>query len=84
MRPIEFEECNVIFGASQPEFQALPAFKDNSHPQGTTVVHCWKLSPEEIAKISVTGELWVSVLTFGNPLQPIYLTINKEDVIRHE
>ena len=31
----------------------------------------WMLSWRERIKISFTGKLWISMLTFNNPLQPI-------------
>lgn len=81
MKPKNFKECNIVFGASQPEYQPLPALKDDNNPQGTTVVHCWELSEEELLKLIDTRELWVSVLTFNKPIQPIYITVEKSDVI---
>ena len=67
MRPIEFKESNVIFAKDQPEYQPLPVYKG----EDGLVVSCWKLSWRERAKILFTGKLWLNILTFNKPLQPI-------------
>jgi hypothetical protein len=72
MTPVEFKEQNCTYAKDQPEYIPLPAFRDD---QGR-VISCWKLTPEEIAKISETGIIWVSLLTFNQPLQPIRLDVD--------
>lgn len=79
MKPIEFPEVNVTFAKDQPEYQPLPAFKDPG-PEGA-VISCWKLSFKERIKILFTGELWVSLWTFHQPLTPSLFTTNKSDVL---
>jgi hypothetical protein len=75
MKPVEFEEQNIIMGKDQPEYQPLPAFRD---PNGT-IVSCWELSPEEIERVKETGCIWFSQLTFNRPMQPILLSTEKSD-----
>lgn len=77
MKPIGFEEANLIFGANQPEYNQLPIL----HKQDGDVVSCWELSEEEIKQITETKKLWISVKTFNNPLQPIFCTVIKDDVL---
>jgi len=77
MKPIEFEGANVVYAENQEEYQSLPAFKDDDG----TVVTCWELSPEEIKQISETGKLWLSVMSFNKPLQPVLLSTNRDDVL---
>lgn len=79
MKPIEFEEQNILFGENQPEYQPLPAFKGKG-PQGE-VISCWELTDEEIEKLKVTKQIWVSLLTFDKPLHPIFITVHKTDLI---
>jgi hypothetical protein len=69
MKPIEFPQHNVIFAKNQPQYLPLPAYVDNE--QGGRVVHCWKLTLSERLKILLTGKLWINVLHFNKPLQPI-------------
>lgn len=85
MIPIKFPESNVIFAANQPEYQPLPAWK-NEGGMGE-VVSCWKLSFKERITILFTGKLWVSLCAFGKPLTPSYFSTKKTDVlitIKHE
>jgi hypothetical protein len=69
MRPIKFKECNKVYAENQPEYIPLPVYEDAD--QGGRVIHCWQLSFVERIKILFKGRLWVSVLNFGQPLQPI-------------
>lgn len=80
MKPIEFPEQNVVFAKDQPQYQPLPAFKD-SGPEGE-VISCWKLTFKERVRILFTGKLWVSLLSFHNPLTPSYFTTNKKELIK--
>ena len=74
MEPKQFDGANCVYGANQPEYKDLPAQRYDG-PLGQ-VVTCWKLSPEELRKVQETGEIWLSLLTFGNPLQPVMLTVD--------
>jgi len=59
----------ITFAANQPEYNALPAFRDSDG----TVITRWKLSFRERLRILLHGDLWLWVLTFNNPLQPVVL-----------
>ena len=67
MKPIEFEQQNMVIAEKQPEYISLPAYKELNG----RVTCCWKLSIKERFKILFLGKFWLSVLTFNNPLQPI-------------
>lgn len=82
MEPINFEDANVVYGANQPEYIPLPAEKRLG--RSGEVVTCWELNPNEKKIIQETGKIWLSVLTFGQPLQPVLLTIDKPDVYDKE
>jgi len=77
MEAITFKGANTIIAEKQEEYESLPAFTSDDG----IVVTCWKLSKDEVKKLSETGELWLSVMTFNQPLQPLFLSVNKEDVI---
>lgn len=70
MEPIKFDGANVIYGANQPECIPLPAFRKENGEIWT----CWKLSPEDLKQIQETGVIWLSMLTFNQPLQPVLLS----------
>lgn len=64
-----FNIQTVVFAEDQPEYVALPAWKG---PDGMVVTR-WKLSWMERLRILLGGSLWLSVLTFNKPLQPVKL-----------
>ena len=66
----------VVFAKDQPEYIPLPAISD-----GYKVITKWKLSKEELEEIAITGEIYLELLTFGQPLQPIKLSTNLEEVV---
>lgn len=80
MKPIEFEGCNVVFAKDQPEYTPLPAFKDE---QGNVVI-CWELTNEDFEKLVETRRVYLSLKTFNNPLQPVFLTANIDEVLIYE
>lgn len=81
MKPVNFEHQNVVFAKDQPDYQSLPALKLDT-PEGE-VISCWGLSFKERIKVLFTGKIWVSLMTFNNPLTPSYLSVNRKDVYYH-
>lgn len=76
MKPKNFDEADIVFGANQPEYIPLPAKRGERLKDGE--IHtCWELSPEELEEIQKTGVIWLSILTFGNPLQPVSLSTER-------
>lgn len=73
MKPINFKQANVIFAKDQPEYNPLPAYKIPEDPEGTIITK-WELTPEELNEINETGCLYLKVLTFNYPPQPVLLT----------
>lgn len=76
MKPKEFPEANVVYGKGQPEYKPLPAHKTEEGQ----AVFCFELDEEERKRIAETGEIWISLLTFNQPLQPIFITTNKSEI----
>jgi len=79
MKPIKFAEQNCTFAENQPQYQPLPAFKSDT--KEGQVISCWKLSFLERLRILFKGELWVSLMMFGQPLTPSYFSTKKSDVL---
>jgi hypothetical protein len=73
MTPIKFEGVNAVFGANQKEYQPLPAMKLPSDPYGT-VITCWEMTPEEREQFLKDGKIYLSLMTFNQPLQPVMLS----------
>lgn len=79
MKPIKFEEQNIVFAEDQPQYQPLPAFRNNDSEFGE-VVSCWQLTLRERLKILFTGKIWLCLLSYKKPLTPSYMTVNKKDL----
>ncbi len=79
MKPVEFPEVNITFAKDKPEYQPLPAFRNES-PQGE-VITCWKLSFRERIRVLFMGNIWLSLLSFNKPLTPSFMTTKKEEVL---
>jgi hypothetical protein len=79
MKPIKFPEANVTFAKDQPEYQQLPALRyDTQHGE---VVSCWRLSWKERLRVLFGGKVWLSLMMFGKPFTPSYLTTVKKEVV---
>lgn len=76
MTPIEFKEQNVVYGKDQKEYMSLPALRFDDG----TVISCWKMSWKELFKIVLHRKVWVSVLTFNNPLQPLIVCSDSNEL----
>jgi hypothetical protein len=62
-----------VFGADQLEYQPLPAYPCQDDER--TVISRWKLTWSERLRILWTGNIWLSLLTFGHPIQPSMLSV---------
>lgn len=60
-----------VYGANQPEYTPLPARLDSD---GATLT-LWNLSLDERAAILDGARIGLRLLTFGNPVQPVYLAV---------
>jgi hypothetical protein len=63
-----FKQQNAIFAKDQKEYLQLPAHCDT---ENGTATFSFKLSEEEIKQVIETGTVYLTVLTFNQPLQPI-------------
>ena len=75
MKPIKFNESNVVGKGQENLYEALPAllFYDGD------VVTCWKLSFKDILRLIFTKKLWLCVDTCKKQLQPLFMSTNKRD-----
>ena len=81
MKAVKFDEVNVIYAENQEEYESLPVFKPENDEYGL-IVACFELSPDELKSVSENGKIWLSVLTFNNPLQPVLLSAHKPFEVR--
>jgi hypothetical protein len=80
MKPTKFKQQNITFANKQTSHIAIPAFKHPFDPRGE-VVSCWKMNLWERIKVLFTGRIWVSLLSFNQPLTPSFLTTKRSDII---
>ena len=74
-RPIEGQ--HVTYAADQPEYNPLQVWRK---PSGE-VISRWRLTWRERIAALFGRSLYVEVLTFGAPLQPIFLTFSEDEAI---
>lgn len=78
MEPIQFKEANVVYAKDQPEYVPVPAYQmKDSKGQ---VIFCLKATWQERLQFLLTGKMWVSMLTFGDPLTPSFHSVFKHDM----
>lgn len=79
MKLIEFPEQTVVIAKNQPDYQPLPAHVYPHDSQGR-ITCCWKLTEAELILLVRTKVIWHSILTFGGPLQPQLLQVEKPEM----
>ena len=70
MIPIKYKECNFIAAESQDEYLTLHAHRDETG----CVTSCWLMTIRERFKLLFTGKVYLSLLTFNQPIQPQLLS----------
>ena len=72
MKAVNFKEANVKIAEEQSEYQTLPAHLDRE--QGI-VTACFELNELEKKQVAEEGKIYLTVLTFNKPLQPISASV---------
>ena len=67
MKAIGFTGCNATYAENQSEYLNLPVHK----AEDGLITTCWELSFTERIKVVLTGRIFLQVLTFNKPLQPL-------------
>jgi len=70
MQPIPFKEMNTMFAKDQTEYTPLPAYRDE---EVGCVVSRWQATFLERLQVLIFGKIWVNVLVFDHPLQPMMI-----------
>lgn len=79
MIPIDpnIEELELrVYAKNQPQYLPLPARVDSEG----TVVTCWQLTWRERLTLLLRGTLFLTLLTFNKPLQPIRCSVDKPEI----
>ena len=77
---IDFPESNTTYKRPPPMTEE-ECFDLHTWKSPTTVVSCWKLTPEELERIAETGVVWLSVMAPNN-LPPCCVMIDKPCMIQ--
>jgi hypothetical protein len=71
----------TVIAKEQPEYRTLPALVSSGRISGRVrVTTRWRLSLGERFRILWTGNLYLQVLTFGDPLQPLKPSVDEPSV----
>lgn len=62
----------IVFAKDQPEYRPLPAYRS----EDGLLVTRWKLTWAERFTLLFRGTLWLSILTFNRPLQPVKIDVH--------
>ena len=74
------ESEEVVFAKDQPEYIPLRTLAYETYPNSgdIRVMSRWTLTPEQRKKVSEGSDIFLTLLTFGGPLQPILMGIGLE------
>lgn len=75
MIAVPFPGSNFQFAANQDEYEPIAGYAHGDAER--RVSFCFRLSEPELEEIARTRSLWIQVLTFGQPLQPIGLSTQR-------
>lgn len=67
---INVEVNEVVYAKDQPEYQPLPSIK----LEDGSILTRWMLSEDEKQQVLEQGYIYLEVLTFNKPLQPLRLS----------
>ena len=77
MKAIKFKECNTVYAKNQSEYYSLPVHRTDDG----VVTSCWQLSFRQRLKVLITGHIFLQILTFNKPLQPLKMSVNKNELV---
>lgn len=70
------KDKEIVFAKNQPEYLPLPALVS----QDGMVTMRWKLTWFERLRVLIHGSVFVQLLTFGKPLQPIKVSAEPPEI----
>jgi|TARA_R110000796_G_scaffold248411_1_gene375160 hypothetical protein len=74
MKAVTFKGQNKVLGEGKEGIEPLPIFVDQANER-LPVVTCWEFdNPKERKKFLRTGKLFITSITDGNGLSPMYLS----------
>lgn len=76
MEATDFPGVNLRIAENQPEYETLPVHINREDPTTPTTM-CFKLNQKELKQVTETGEIWLTMMTFGNNFHPIRMSCLK-------
>lgn len=78
MKPIYFPGALVVVAKDQPPYEPLPV-QFVGGKMGI-MVSCWELTDTELESVRRDRRIWVTSLTFNQPVQPLVLSADRPQV----
>jgi hypothetical protein len=78
------EEHEVVYAKDQPQYLPLRSLRSNN--RNVDVMSRWTLTPEQRKAVADGADIFLTLMTFGNPLQPILMAVSDNpnlDYFRH-
>ena len=75
--PVLPGQPEVVYAKDQPQYNLLPAIKGIDG----MVITRWKLSWKERLIVLLNGDIYLQVLTFNRPLQPVKLSVEPPELM---
>lgn len=69
------EHPEIVYAKNQPPYIPLPAVRSDDGRVTTR----WRLTWRERLTLLLRGDLYLQVLTFGGPLQPVKLSVTEPE-----
>jgi hypothetical protein len=71
----ELQPDEIVYAKNQPEYHPLPVLRS---PEGI-VMSRWQLTEAERQAVASGADILLSVYTFNQPLQPLYIEVCEAD-----
>lgn len=77
--PVIPGQPEVVYAKNQPQYNPLPSIKQRDG----CVITRWAMSWRERFKVLLTGSVYLEVMTFNQPLQPLKMSVDVPLVEQH-
>ena len=71
---------DIVIAENQPEYLPLPALVKIDDPRGK-IITAWELTDTELLVLIQTKRLYITYLTFNQPLQPTLPSVNYKEAL---
>jgi hypothetical protein len=68
------EHCEVVYAKNQPQYNPLRVIRSNDSQRA--VLSRWTLTPDQRRAVAEGADIFLELLTFGQPLSPIRIAVS--------